>query len=136
MLRGGGRAHGPKPRDFSTELPRKVYSLALRTAFSYLRNTNALIAIDGVAELPMIKTAAAIQFLEHHGFSDGKKDNGRTLFILNSERKNLEASIGNLGHLCDVVHKENVLVSELLKYPRIIIEGQALKALEEMTRIE
>lgn len=34
MLRGGGVAHGPKPRDFKTELPRKVRELALRSALS------------------------------------------------------------------------------------------------------
>ena len=35
MLRGGGVAFGPKPRDFSTKLPRKIYDLAWRTALSY-----------------------------------------------------------------------------------------------------
>lgn len=34
MLRGGGVAHGPKPRDFKTDLPRKVRELALRSALS------------------------------------------------------------------------------------------------------
>ncbi|CAO1624542.1 unnamed protein product [Sympodiomycopsis kandeliae] len=32
--RGGGVAHGPKPRDFATELPRRVRELALRSALS------------------------------------------------------------------------------------------------------
>lgn len=35
MLRGGGVAFGPKPRDMSTKLPRKIYDLAWRTALSY-----------------------------------------------------------------------------------------------------
>ncbi|PWN20623.1 ribosomal protein L4 [Microstroma glucosiphilum] len=34
LLRGGGVAHGPKPRDFATELPRRVRELALRSALS------------------------------------------------------------------------------------------------------
>ncbi|WFD34656.1 54S ribosomal protein yml6, mitochondrial [Malassezia cuniculi] len=34
MLRGGGVAHGPRPRDFATELPRKVRELALRSVLS------------------------------------------------------------------------------------------------------
>ncbi|SHO79458.1 Similar to S.cerevisiae protein YML6 (Mitochondrial ribosomal protein of the large subunit) [Malassezia sympodialis ATCC 42132] len=34
MLRKGGVAHGPRPRDFKTELPRKVRELALRSALS------------------------------------------------------------------------------------------------------
>lgn len=32
--RGGGVAHGPKPRDFATDLPRRVRELALRSALS------------------------------------------------------------------------------------------------------
>lgn len=34
MLRKGGVAHGPRPRDFKTELPRKVRELALRSVLS------------------------------------------------------------------------------------------------------
>lgn len=34
MLRGGGVAFGPKPRDFATDLPRRVRELALRSALS------------------------------------------------------------------------------------------------------
>ena len=32
--RGGGKAHGPKPRDHAIELPKKVRALALRHALS------------------------------------------------------------------------------------------------------
>ena len=32
MLRGGGVAFGPKPRDFSTKLPRKVIQMGMRVA--------------------------------------------------------------------------------------------------------
>ena len=34
MLRGGGIAFGPKPRDFSTKLPRKVIEMGMRVALS------------------------------------------------------------------------------------------------------
>ena len=34
MLRGGAVAHGPRPRDHSTKLPRRVRELALRSALS------------------------------------------------------------------------------------------------------
>ncbi|PWN40208.1 ribosomal protein L4 [Ceraceosorus guamensis] len=34
MLRGGGVAHGPKPRDFSSKLNRRVREMALRSALS------------------------------------------------------------------------------------------------------
>ena len=34
VWRGGGVAHGPKPRDFATKLNKKVWSLAFARAFS------------------------------------------------------------------------------------------------------
>lgn len=137
MLRGGGRAHGPKPRDFSTELPRKVYNLAVRGAFSYLHFKGMLTVVDGPMNFPSHKTALSVQFLESHGFIDQKHEvNGRTLLIVNSERKNLEAASGNLGHFMEVMRLEEVIISEVLKYPRVLIERKALVELEVMTRPE
>ncbi|KAK0565298.1 54S ribosomal protein yml6, mitochondrial [Tilletia horrida] len=42
LLKGGGVAHGPKPRDFSTKLPRRVRELALRSALSARWRNNDL----------------------------------------------------------------------------------------------
>lgn len=134
MLRGGGRAHGPKPRDFSTQLQRKVYNLALRGAFSYLFQTGKLTVVNGAMDFPSHKTALPVEFLESHGFASGKKPDGRTLLIVNSERKNLEIACGNLGHLMEVVRLDEMLISEMLKYPRVLIEKRALIETEELTR--
>jgi large subunit ribosomal protein L4 len=46
IRKGGGVAHGPKPRDFSTGLQRKVYDLAWRTALSYRYRRGQLILIE------------------------------------------------------------------------------------------
>jgi hypothetical protein len=48
MLRGGGVAFGPKPRDFSTELPKKIYDLAWRTALSYRYRQGELVVVDNL----------------------------------------------------------------------------------------
>ncbi len=42
MLRGGGVAFGPKPRDFATDLPRKVRMLGMRVALSSRLREGAL----------------------------------------------------------------------------------------------
>lgn len=137
MLRGGGRAHGPKPRDFSTELPRKVYNLAMRGAFSYLHSAGMLTVVNGTMDFPSHKTALSVEFLESHGFVTPKKEvNGRTLLIVNAERKNIEAAAGNVGHFMSVMRLDDVLISEVLKYPRVLIERKALLELERMTRSE
>ncbi|KAE8215741.1 hypothetical protein CF327_g1030 [Tilletia walkeri] len=57
LLRGGGVAHGPKPRDFSTKLPRRVRELALRSALSARWKSNDLHVVPsfgGVSPPPSI----------------------------------------------------------------------------------
>src|SRR5680860_458122 len=46
LFRGGGKSFGPKPRDFSTDLPKKVRALALRHALSAKVKSNELIVLD------------------------------------------------------------------------------------------
>lgn len=136
MLRGGGRAHGPKPRDWSTELPRKVYHAAVRIALSHLYAEGALICVEGAIELPTHKTAAAAAFLNEHSFAQGKTPlGGRSLFVTAGERENLGKAMGNLGYLCEVCTIDDLLIHELLKYRRVVIEREALDELEIVTRI-
>ncbi|TID18234.1 50S ribosomal protein L4 [Venturia nashicola] len=48
MLRGGGVAFGPKPRNFATGLPRKVYDAAWRVALSYRYRKGELLVVDSL----------------------------------------------------------------------------------------
>ena len=54
---GGGRAHGPKPRDFSYRLPAKQRRLATRSALRYRLEGGAIKAVEGLAGLESPKTA-------------------------------------------------------------------------------
>ena len=136
MLRGGGRAHGPKPRDFGTDLPGKVYNAAVRIAVSHLYAQGSLICIDADIDLPTYKTAAAAAFLNEHSFARGKEPlGGRTLFVTAQVRDNFDKAVGNLGYLAEVCTVDDILVHELLKYKRVLIERQALDQLEIVTRI-
>ena len=47
LFRGGGTAFGPKVRDHSTKLPKKVRKLGLRHALSAKAKNNELILVDG-----------------------------------------------------------------------------------------
>ncbi|PVF94482.1 ribosomal protein L4 [Serendipita vermifera] len=58
MLRGGGVAFGPKPRDFSTELPRKVREMGMRVALSAKLRERKLIVVPSV-DWPNWKTKFA-----------------------------------------------------------------------------
>ncbi|KAN0065625.1 54S ribosomal protein yml6, mitochondrial [Thecaphora frezii] len=52
LLRGGAVAHGPRPRDHSTQLPRRVRELALRSALSARWREGNLIVVPSLDWIP------------------------------------------------------------------------------------
>ena len=123
MLRSGGVAFGPHPRDFSTKLPRKMYDLAWRTALSYRYRKGELILIEDGAEIEMSEPRWIKQIMEanHWGNADG-----RSLFITKATRKNLFQAIAGSGEDGRVRTESEVDVKDLLELGRIIIERSAL----------
>ena len=60
LMPGGGRAFGPRPRDYRTDLPKSQRHAALTSALSQKANDNAITVIDGFAlSAPHNKTVAA-----------------------------------------------------------------------------
>jgi len=52
---GGGKAHGPKPRDYSQAMPQKMRLAAIRSALSVKAAENEVVVLEAL-ELPEIKT--------------------------------------------------------------------------------
>ncbi|KAI9779702.1 MAG: 54S ribosomal protein, mitochondrial [Geoglossum umbratile] len=123
MLRGGGVAFGPKPRDFSTELPRKMYDLAWRTALSYRYRKGELVVVEDGVEIDYPKTRFVkdIFALNRWGNPDG-----RSLVITESFRPNLFRALRHAGEDGRVLMEREVDVKDLLEMGRIIIEKGAL----------
>lgn len=126
MLRGGGVAHGPKPRDFSTELPRKIYDLAWRTAVSYRWKKGEVMVIDGEANISNISTAGLGRYMK-----ELLKWNkmGKTLFVTGERREGLFSALESekMGKLARAIEDEWVDVKDLLESPKIVIERESLR---------
>src|SRR5215510_6880875 len=56
---GGGSAFGPKPRDYSYNLPRKAKKLALRSALSLRVSENKVVVLDSFATDGKTRSVAA-----------------------------------------------------------------------------
>ena len=144
LLRGGGKSHGPRHRDFSTDLNRKVYDLAWRTALSYRYRRGELIVTEDGLELPLpgafLKMVQAGQlnreledgFVQKYvaelmgglGWGQGK---GRTTFITGDKRPNLFTSFEVSPEQGRALELDDVDVKDLLETGRIVIERSALK---------
>ena len=87
---GGGRVFGPKPRDYSFKLNKKVRQLARRSALSYKIQENALVVVeDFTFDAP--KTKAMVEILNNLKVSDKK-----TLFVLPGADKVVYLSARNI----------------------------------------
>lgn len=131
MLKGGGVAHGPHPRDFSTDLPDKIYSLAFRTALSYRYRRGELVIVGGkIGSLG----SRSPRWL-HNIFAENEwgKDNGKTMVVVGGEGRTTQRVVDclNLGKQIgdDAVFRnaEEVEVKDLLSCGRVMIELKALK---------
>lgn len=123
MLRGGGVAFGPHPRDFSTKLPRKIYDQAWRTALSYRYRRGELIIVEDGVEIEMNEPRWIKQIMERNHWGNA---NGRSLIVTQDMRPNLFEAMAGSGEDGRAKTEDDVDVKDLLELGRIIIEKGAL----------
>ena len=90
VLVGGGRVFGPKPRDYSFKLNKKVRQLARKSALAYKVQENALVVVeDFTFDAP--KTKSMVEILKNLKVSDKK-----TLFVMPGADKVVYLSARNI----------------------------------------
>lgn len=129
MLRGGGVAFGPKPRDFATGLPRRVYDFAWRIALSYRYRQGELMLLDNEASLDHVPRESRERYLRellvHNHLSNAS---GRTLFVTLQRQESLYETLeaGSMGKHALAKDVDDVDVKDLLELGRIVVEKRAL----------
>ncbi|KAF4991713.1 hypothetical protein FDECE_13944 [Fusarium decemcellulare] len=147
LLRGGGKVFGPHPRDFGTNLNRKVYDKAWRTALSYrYRKGDLIVCEDGMdLALPTDFELVAGKYLK-----DGLKEaylkrymtgvldnlglgraNGRTLFVTGNRREALFEAMEQVPWEGRALDLEDVDVKDLLETGKVVLERSVLKEMIE-----
>jgi len=119
---GGGRAHPPKPQDFSYRPPRRVRTSALRSALSLILKEGRLTVVENI-DLGEIKTKKLAGVLEPLKVPTG------ALVVDDKSNENLRLSIRNMDH-SQFLPPEGVNVYDLLRYQHLIVSKTAAKALE------
>ncbi|KAI8330275.1 ribosomal protein L4 domain-containing protein [Blakeslea trispora] len=128
-IKGGGIAFGPKPRDHSTDLPRKVQEMGLRVALSTKYAQDQLIVVESLQDLETYKTRDLNNILISSYGSP------KTLVVIDDCNFNLELAARNIPN-CEVIHVEETNVLDLLTYDKLIIEKSAVEALESVLKAE
>lgn len=121
VFRGGGRVFGPRPRDYSFKLNKKVKQLARKSALSYKVIENSLVIVEDLSfDAP--KTKSYIAWLNGLSLSDKK-----TLLVLPTEDKNVFLSSRNLPK-AKVVTVNDVNTYQVLNADQLVLcEGSVSK---------
>src|ERR1700690_3509881 len=119
---GGGRAHPPRPRDWSYRPPRQVRIGALRSALSKFGKEGNLIVVDRF-ELKEIKTKGFLSALLT------LKAAKKVMVVDHANNENLKLSIRNCREH-QFLPPEGVNVFDLLRHDTLVVSKDAAKALE------
>ena len=122
---GGGVVHGPKPRDYSYNLPKKVRKVALRSVISGRIQEGSFIVVEDFSfDAP--KTKKALEFLRNLGL-----ENEKVLLVVPSEfDENTYLSFRNLPNV-KVLPIEGLNVYDVLCYDKCVFFKSTLPKLEE-----
>lgn len=124
MLVGGGIAFGPKPRDFSTKLPRKVIQMGMRVALSAKLGEQRLGVMTSL-DWPCGKTKNLAQRVDFLGLR-------KTLLVTGEDKVSpgLERASRNISTV-KLVKADEVNVYELLKWQRVVLDTKAVDFFEQ-----
>ena len=123
LLRGGGRVFGPKPRDYSFKLNKKVKSLARKSALSYKAQDNAIVVVeDFTLEAPKTKEFVAI---EKNLKVDGKK----VLFLMPNTNSNVYLSARNLQR-SEVLEASKLNTYKVLNADVLVVTEKSLETID------
>ncbi|MAC85596.1 MAG: 50S ribosomal protein L4 [Flavobacteriales bacterium] len=123
VFRGGGRVFGPRPRNYSFKLNKKLKSLARKSAFSIKAKENAIVVMENV-NFDAPKTSAYSDMISNLGLNTRK-----TLLVLGDSNKNVYLSSRNLQYT------QVITASELSTY-KILNSGTVLLTEGAVEKIE
>lgn len=123
VLVGGARVFGPKPRNYSFKLNKKMKALARRSALSYKVQENALVVVeDFTFDAP--KTKTFVDALNNLKVADKK-----VLVVLPEANKNVYLSARNIQN-AKVVIASDINTYGVLNASSMVVTESALSAIE------
>jgi large subunit ribosomal protein L4 len=124
LWKGGGNTHGPQPRDWSYNMPKKMRQGALRSALSERVREGNVSVIDGWSlDKPKTKDFAAS--LGTLGLA------GKTLIVDSLDNENLLLSARNMRG-AKVVNSFGLNIYDLLYHDHLVLSREAAQELERL----
>jgi len=122
VWRGGGTVFGPKPRDYSYSLPKKVKRLGLKMALSARLEEGNLVVVDDL-QLTKVKTKEFVNVMSNFDFDK--------CLVVTADNDEIvtKSSRNTVSYKALPVAGLNVF--DILKYPKIMLLKNSIEKLEE-----
>ena len=127
LWRHGGVVFGPKPRDYSYRVPKKVVKGGLKSAIQYKINEGKLRVFDSLT-VDEPKTKKAVKLFAKLGIKDA-------LIVVDGDDRNLRLAVRNLKDF-KYLELKALNVYDILCYDELVTTEDTLKKIEEKLRVE
>lgn len=121
LWRGGGVTFGPKPRDFTPKVSKKIRQQALKMALTAKCKDNQMVVLEGI-DLSEIKTKAVVELLKIFELES-------VLLVIPEHDDVLEKSARNVPHT-KVLRTDGLNVYDILKYRHLMLMKDAVPKIE------
>lgn len=125
VFRGGARMFGPKPRDYSFKLNKKLKDLARKSALTYKATEGAIVLLED-SKFEAAKTKDFLKLSNDLGLSTTK-----TLYVLAEDDKNFYLSSRNVNK-SSVINVADINTYEVLNAQKLVITEKAVSKLNEL----
>jgi large subunit ribosomal protein L4 len=128
VLVGGARVFGPKPRDYSFKLNKKVKQLARKSALTYKAQEDNIVVVDSFTiDAPKTKDFIAIA-------NNLKVNDKKSLIVLPEPNKNVYLSAHNLGN-AEVVTVSELNTYKILNADKLVLTEASVTALDQIFKV-
>ncbi len=122
---GGGVAHGPHPRSYKKDMPKKMRRAAIRSALSALLRDDQLVFVEGI-QLESGKTKDMNRIV-----STFVGEKGKALVLLAERNDNVQRTVANLPN-AKALRASYLNIRDLLQYDKVIVPLDALDVIKSI----
>ncbi|SFU30557.1 large subunit ribosomal protein L4 [Porphyromonadaceae bacterium KHP3R9] len=127
VMVGGGRVFGPKPRDYSFKLNKKVKALARRSALSLKAKNEAILVVEDFSfDAP--KTKSFVELTKKLQVADKK-----LLFVLPSQNKNVYLSARNLPGV-EIITASDINTYKIMNSASLVLTESSVAVIDDLLK--
>ena len=127
-IRGGGRIFGPRPRDYSFKLNKKLKDLARKSALTYKAQSEGILVVEDFSfEAPKTKEFVAFQ----NNLKIGDK---KSLIVIPDANNNIYLSSRNLQNV-EIVKASDLSTYKIMRAQKIVLVESSVTKVEELFKI-